>query len=47
MLYLALTSPEETLAWAEADNKAWAERAAAAFTAATARGQEPPAEHDS
>ena len=33
--------------WAEADNKAWAERAAAAFTAATARGQEPPAEHDS
>ena len=44
MLYLP--SPQETLAWAEADSEAWAERAAAAYAAAIHRSQERPAGGD-
>ena len=38
MLYYP--SMQETLAWADADSEAWAERAAAAYAAALERGQE-------
>ena len=34
-------SPREGLAWLEADDEAWAQRAAAAYAAATERGQAP------